>query len=106
MSLTISDLLAKKCNLVADLFGNPVQLEYRPHVITPQRMAELGKLTVKDSLVKQICMIVSSWDIELEAGKPLPITKDALEKVPVDVLTAILKAINDDVVPDEDAKNA
>jgi hypothetical protein len=106
MTLKITDLMAKKCALSVDVAGNAVQLSYRPNVITPEKMAELQKLPVQDSLVKQICLIVSEWDIEKEAGKPLPITEPELGKVPVEVLTAVLHAINHDSTPGEEEKNA
>lgn len=106
MSLKISDLMAKKCALAVDIQGVPVQLTYRPNVITPEKMARMKKLTVEESIVKQVCMIVVEWDIETEAGRPLPITEQELRKVPVDVLAAVLHAINNDSTPSEEEKNA
>jgi len=51
---------------------------------------------------------VVRWEVLDDAGKEIPVTKEAIEAfgIPVDFLTTVLNAITDDIKKKDDEKNA
>lgn len=83
-----------------------IEVTYRLANVTPRvlrRMSVLGEqsddassLTGKaDALVDALCNLVIAWDLTAH-GAPIPLTRDALEDVRVEILGDVMTAIVED----------
>lgn len=90
-----------------EVSGEPFTVTYKPNVLT---MAEWYRLQAQqeskspdDSFVSQYLLLVGdSWDLTYDGKKAIPLTKEGLAEVPMSVLGALLKAITEDLLPNEE----
>jgi hypothetical protein len=92
--------------LTFEFEGEVIHLTYRPNVYTlglQRRLVDSQETGDIDTLTTQMVEFIASWDL-LEDDKPLPLTKEGIEKVPLLVLKALDEAIAEALIPSEDEK--
>ena len=78
----------------------PVQVTYDPNKITMGSQDVVGKQqTLHDYWQDRILDYVVGWDLMEDSGEKLPITKDGIAQLDINLVQAILGAINGDNVP-------
>lgn len=102
MPLSLSALAAKTRKLAVTWDGETIEVEYKTAAVNPAYQSMLQKIDDKKSdqpsQWEAVLSIISTWDI-VDGGKPLPITKESLAKLPTSLLMAIVNAIMEDVNP-------
>lgn len=86
-----------------------VIVEYRTSAVTLAFLSELQEQTGFQRVVYQVLKIVSSWDLTDDAGKVIPVTKEAIENnnMPYYLLSSILDAVSKDrFALSDESKNA
>lgn len=108
MSITFAAITntEKRCQAVIPVLRQTLGFKYRPHVLTPNLIAEFE--ASKDSgaqtagFVDQFVRFISWWDID--DGDPpsnMPVNKDTVGNVSMFLLSAIMEAAVADVKPGE-----
>ncbi len=99
MSLTITALI-KNTRTITVRISNVTEcltVVYKPGEITQRMLKDARAGDGIGALINQLCSIVQSWDLVDDDGKPLPLTQDALESLPVWFLREVIDALVGDV---------
>lgn len=97
MPLTVEKLRIGRATIAVPYGEDTVSVTYRAGEITPAWQAGL-RLSNHESVAKEICAVVESWDIT-ENGEPYPLVVDKAVKLPLPLLRKILSDILYDVSP-------
>lgn len=73
-----------------------IQVEYRVNAVTPEFLTEMEDHG-KERALYQVVKFVKSWDVLAEDNTEYPLTIEALRAIPINILTAILEAIDKDI---------
>jgi len=105
--MRLSDLTKKTKKVVVEFSGESAEIEYRLHAVNQKFLAVMKDMDSLESIIHQIVQVVVRWEVLDDAGKEIPVTKEAIEAfgIPVDFLTTVLNAITDDIKHKDDAKN-
>lgn len=99
----LSHLIKDSRPLTVDFDGQPLAIIYRPSAVTPthhdETMDLLEKQRVGSALARTVSNILISWDLTDENGKPYPVTEKALRDLPMQLLSKVSVAIQDDIAP-------
>lgn len=89
--------------LTVEYAGESAGVTYYPHKVTKTLIREVAASDGDgiDKLIKQLELLIASWEVLGEDGKPLPPTAEVMAEFPLDFLTAIMRAINEAAVPGE-----
>lgn len=113
MAVRIGDL-AKATKVVTFVYeGEEVTIEYRLNAMTPAQSELIGRVTemfgkpitlrqetqVTNELIDTLCWLVVNWDVLNEKGKPLPINRDWLNRLPSAFLYTLFGEILADLRP-------
>ena len=109
MPIRMSDVLKETRTETFEYSGEQVTVEFRQNALTPQfsemvlRFTELeneegtGRLRLESELsgelVEALVWLMTEWDVLGDNGKPLPITKANLRRLPTSFLFALLAAL-------------
>lgn len=85
----LSDLLGMR-TIDVDVMGHALVVTYRLGERTPSSNKSMDPF---ESVVVTMVRLVESWDLLGDDSKPVPITEEALEQVPVPVLRRVLTEI-------------
>ena len=98
--MNLAALLSQTVSLKIHFSGDVVNAEYLPHKMTPKFRAfligldngvEIGEAQ-KDSAAQMAAEMLASWDVDYD-GQPFPPTYDNLLTVPIELLSAVVRAI-------------
>lgn len=109
MGATLEKLTSKTAEATVLLDGeSTVWFRYRPRKYTAKLertiQAAISEQLPSLSLVRAATVLLDAWDLTWEEGQdPIPLTEEALEEVPTEILTLILTAISDEQNPDPKA---
>lgn len=110
MPIRLSDVMKESRKAEFEFSGETVTVEFRQNAVTPQfsemilRFTELDALEDKQEsfraetalttdLVEALVWLVLAWDVLGDNGKPIPITKANLRRLPNQFLYAVLSGI-------------
>lgn len=117
--MRLSELFVETKAVAVDVGGGQFfNITYKPQMITPQALGKFGALQnvdadsanmgieqlalisdVSDALITMICQCVVAWDLTNDDDTPIPITKEALQGVPLSILALTLSAMKLDAKP-------
>jgi hypothetical protein len=121
MPFSLSDLNKKTRTVTVEYLGESAQVVYRPNNMTLRaqivagsltmmaRGGELGGQTIGEAtaafsdLASSLVDLIVSWDILSEDGDPLPVTRDTVKALPLNLTVAIFSAIMNDTAPNPKA---
>ena len=92
--MDLAQLRSASTPLVVAVDGGEIRIGFRAAVYTPRFLDELGELTLPQAL----CRLLTSWDL-MDDGEPVPLEEAALEEVPMTMLRAILRAVQEAIFP-------
>lgn len=110
MPATLKSVTSKVNTVAVEIDGDPkgITVNYTTRKLTPRVQAEIdrffteGKGDSVESVIEQFLVMAVSWDFVPDEGKPpIPLTKEALMDVPLEILGDVLGAITDDLSPKE-----
>lgn len=110
MPIRLSDVMKESRKVEFEFSGETVTVEVRQNAITPQFSEMLLRFTDLDStddrqeafrvetaltgdLVEALAWLLLSWDVMGDNGKPVPITKAGLRRLPNSFLYAVLSSV-------------
>lgn len=93
MPIKLQEMLQRTRVFEMTFQGENLKVEYRINVVTPAFLAQVDKLSTRESLIMQIETVVERWELLDENGKELQPTRELLEKLPTDFLAEVLNAI-------------
>ncbi len=100
--IDLTDLIAEKRELIVKFPSGSLKVHYRPSVLTPEyfnklqtQMDDASNSEKQEISIQNICNIVVSWDLA-DNGVPVPITAEALSKIPQVILTAVFNEVEKD----------
>lgn len=113
MPIRLEDLAKTTKRVTFEYDGEPVTVEYRLNAVTPQQGELIERLTsmfggavtlseenkVNEQLIDVLNWLVVSWDVLDDKGKPLPVTKTWLRKLPSAFLYTLFGEILADLRP-------
>lgn len=105
MPVRLSAIAGAETSCSAPVPGTEESLafRYRPNAITPRLQAEYEKSVAAGQattgLVDQFLRFVSWWDIVDEKDKPVPLDRESVENMSVNLLGALLIAATEDMAP-------
>jgi len=86
--------------------GEKIELTFNPNAITPAFLAELQTRKIGEEgsdvaqgaaaaglVVDTLAQVLASWDLT-DGGEPIPLTREGIASVPLDILSKILKEVN------------
>lgn len=102
MPLDIRSLSARSREISVEYAGEIIRVTYAPAKVTPAWERGFQE-ALKDewrtrALVDALAEILVGWDLT-EEGAPLPVTRESLARLPLDLLGAIFSAIMEDLRP-------
>lgn len=100
--MRLSDLQKKKKSLTVEYAGETLTVEYRHATYTPAFLDRMGDKSVSDVLAE----LLSSWDLTDDKDKPLPISAEQLNNLPVPFLRAVWDTVREDIYPNPDSTAA
>ena len=116
MTIKLSDIISEKRWVTVDVSGFDVRVAYTPNTITLRRSEELSHLLdsidsnpdirIGEETARMFCDLVSEWDILGDDDRPFPITVEALQDFPANILQRILEGVQADVAGHEESKKA
>lgn len=103
MAIKLSDLKKDIRAVEIPVGGEMLRVEYHPNAYTPE-LEEKAQAAMKDSrshdlFYAMLPPVLHSWDLEQDDGTPLPIDVSGVKQVPIVILTSIMMAITDDLMP-------
>lgn len=109
MPATLRSVTSVTNTVAVEIDGDPkgISVSYSTRRLTPRVQMAIAKAMADgaddlDSTIDQFLAIVTSWDFAADVGeKPIPLTKDALLDVPIEILSDVLEAVTDDMSPKE-----
>lgn len=111
MPATLKSITSKTNTVSIELDGDPkaITIEYSARRVTPRMLLAIQKgiadgsdPTGVDSTIQQFQAMVTKWDLRPDEHEPvISLTTDALQDVPLELLSNILGAIGDDMTPKE-----
>ena len=104
MPIKLTDLVAGKRSIVIDFGGDDqLHITYDPAQITAENEREEAQLRMRGLRINAIALSLSrmivEWDLVDDKSKPLPIEMETLEKLGYDVVSFIMRSINEDFHP-------
>ncbi len=119
MPATLAKLTAQRVVLVLPIDENdpssdPVRLVYRPNALTKQYEREFNEIAdgKEDRMIgaeitiHAFLLVVQEWDLKWNESdpKPIPLTAEGLDDVPVPLLQYFLREVGKDQQPDPTTK--
>lgn len=110
MPATLKSLTSKVNKLAIAIDDDPAAITvwYTTRKLTPKRQREIEKLVADgadnmDSVIEQMLVLVTRWDLKAQPvdAEPLPLNKETLEDIPIEVLGEILDQITAAMSPKE-----
>jgi hypothetical protein len=108
---TLKSITSKTNTVAVEIDGDPkaITVKYTTRKVTPRTMKALHEglsngtdPSGMDSIIDQLLAMVTEWDLRPDEGMDIiPLTKEALQDVPLEVLTLVVGAVTDDQVPKE-----
>jgi len=95
--MKLSAYLGKTRRIQIDIDGEALNVEYRPNVVTPVFLDSLEGLSNRESVHKQVCQAVQTWDLLDDSGQPVPITEEILRTLPTQFTVKVLNSIVTDM---------
>ncbi len=95
--MKLSAYLSKTKQIQVDFEGETLTIDYKPNVVTPTFLDSLEGLNNRQSVHKQICASVQSWDLVNDEGQVLPINDETLQTLPTGFTVRVLEAIVTDM---------
>lgn len=97
--MKLTELTKKTRKIIVTYLGESAEVEYRLAVVTPGFLSELKGLNGTDSVIHQLEKIVIRWDVTDENGHEIPPTEEQIRKydIPVRFLSAVIRAVSDDM---------
>lgn len=102
---SLNSILKPVETLVVHFGAENVSVTYRPQYLTPEYEEKLKALHNEDkateAFLELFCLAVVSWDLKMNESDtaPIPITKEALRRVPYEILGDVLSKVQEAVVP-------
>lgn len=115
MPATLKSLTSKVNKLPIKIDDDPAAITvwYTTRKFTPKVKRKIEKMLADgaddmDSVIEQMLILVVRWDFKAdETDKdPMPLTKESLEDVSIDILGEILDQITNDQVPKEQTESS
>lgn len=110
MPATLESLTSKTHELAIAIDDDPAAITvwYTTRKLTPKRQRQIEKLLADgasdmDSVIEQMLVLVTRWDFKADSAdtEPMPLTKETLEDVPLEILGEILDQITAAMSPKE-----
>lgn len=90
--------------VVVDLDGEIINATYRPNIYTISFERQLEAVTDDtDQAARLFIELVASWDL-YDGDAVVPLTVEAVEEIPLEILTAILSSVRGELTPSEEEK--
>lgn len=92
--------------LAVDFEGEIINLTYRPNVYTlgfTRRLAEAQAAQNMAEVAQYFVDFLAGWDL-MEGDSPIPLTREGVETVPLDILSAIDDQVAKTMLPSEEEK--
>lgn len=98
--MKLSELVRETRKVSVVLGSSALSVEYRVNALTPQMESLLSNQERPlEVLVDVIVTLVAGWELENDNGEPYPIEHEAVMKLPVSFLMAVLQVIVEDMRP-------
>lgn len=99
--MDLNAIASKTATTEVPFLGETVRLDYRPALLTRDRLAALDAENVdEDTAATFLCDVLAGWDLTND-GEPLPITVEGLGKVPFPLLKEMMKGLVEGTKPGE-----
>lgn len=84
MAIDFADILAEKADATVSYRGQSMRVSYFPDVITTAAIKELESKSQEDpaAFLEFLVRLLDSWDVKA-GGKPIPLTVEGLEQLPL-----------------------
>lgn len=103
MPIRVSALTADRRTLKVAFGDDALSITYKPSAVNAvQEARELEEREKGQHLMAQarsLAEIVTSWDLQDDDGKPLPVTADVIAPIGLDFTAKLTRAILDDLLP-------
>lgn len=93
--MELKDVLKKERTIAIKFQDENLTVTYRVNSITPEFLSGLDNTTSHEVAVGHITRRIVSWDLT-EDGKMIPLTREAVSKLPTNLLWTILGGLVDD----------
>ena len=99
MPIEIGHLVSKRKPLKIEWAGETVNIVYRPYSLSiGQEIRDALTGDDRHYLIEEMRRLLVEWDIT-EDGQPVPIDEESLERLPLEFLNAVSRAILDEMYP-------
>lgn len=105
---TLKDLYKRNISLPVTYRGEKFRIHYDPADLTNEWVARLDERDKEDEEVERSFVedVVRGWDVTDDDGAPVPLDKATIDKLPLDVLTAIMDAVREDLADPNRARRS
>ncbi len=108
MPIRVADMARNERTMEVEFLDETARVTYRPLAYTPELEAALDEAGARASgrIIKFLEAVLISWEVLDEDGQELPPTKEVMEKLPLDFLSAVSNAITKDKLAEGARKNS
>lgn len=99
--MRLSQLLNRRVELSVEVEGGEIKFTHNPAAYTLAFQEELRAMKGADDeetalrfYSTALPKLVTEWDLVDDKGKTVPVTADTIRQIPLDVLNAMMEAIN------------
>ena len=102
MSIRLSELKADVRKVTFDYDGSEINVEYKPSAITPIFQSKMRKMDTSDAMnmVEAVSVMLVSWDVLGDNGKPIAITTNTLGTLPIAFVSKVITSVFEDMQPE------
>lgn len=103
MPIRVSALTADRRTIKVDFGDDTLNLTYKPSAVNAvqeaRELEEREKGQVLLAQARSLAEIITSWDVQDDDGKPLPVSADVMAPLGLDFTAKVTRAILDDLLP-------
>lgn len=102
--MRLSEAVSPARTIPVPFVNATLQVEYRPMSYTPEELDAMQAKALEakdakagvDSMIDSMLNLLVGWDLTDDEDNPIPVTREGLRKVPLNVYTAITQAVAKD----------
>ena len=105
MPLSLATILAPTATSELAYLGESLTIHWRPNGLTPETQEQVNAVADKPAgqqtevLIKILVDIVGSWDLLDDKGKPIPVNRAQLTKLPLPFLWDVFNFLGGEAAP-------
>jgi hypothetical protein len=104
MPIRLSEIIADEKKVTVTLGQHSIVIGYRPNAITMPMLVSIERMQAgrdteeaMTAMAELLCTFIGSWDITDESDTPIPVTVEAVQRLPWRLILLLMQAVKEDI---------